>query len=89
MDLTLRKNNHEKVHVDRVSLTAFWLTPFLVTFARPRNESKEEKQARKHAAKAERQTRRAAKKERTNQFDAEFKQQKRALGAAEPKGRKL
>jgi protein LTV1 len=52
-----------------------------VTVARPRDESKEDKKARKHAAKAEKQTRRVAKKVTQARFAAEFKQQRQALAS--------
>ena len=49
------------------------------TIARPKNETAEEKKARKAAVKAERQARRVEKKATKEQFDAEMKNAKRRL----------
>ncbi|KAF9245715.1 Low temperature viability protein-domain-containing protein [Melanogaster broomeanus] len=49
------------------------------TITRHRNESKEDKKARKQAVKVERQTRRADKKATKEQFDAEVKHQAQGL----------
>lgn len=54
-----------------------------VTLVRPRNESKEDKKARKHAAKEERQTRRVEKKTTTAKFQSEYRQQAKSLAARE------
>ncbi|KDR85637.1 hypothetical protein GALMADRAFT_51874 [Galerina marginata CBS 339.88] len=59
------------------------------TVARPRNESKDEKKARKAAVKGERQIRRAEKKSTKEQFGAEVKDQKTRIGNKELKLRKL
>lgn len=50
-----------------------------ITISRPRNESKEDKKARKSASKAEKQTRRMEKRATKEQFDVELKNQKRVL----------
>ncbi|KAJ7146221.1 Low temperature viability protein-domain-containing protein [Mycena epipterygia] len=57
--------------------------PRVETIKRDRNESKEEKKARKAAVKEERQTRRADKKATKELFGAELKTQKRAVGNKE------
>jgi len=59
------------------------------TIARPRDESKEEKKARKAAIKAERQVRRAEKKSIKEQFGAEVKDQKKRIGNKELRLKKL
>ncbi|KAG5645342.1 hypothetical protein DXG03_006404 [Asterophora parasitica] len=64
-------------------------TPARQTITRPRDESKEDKKARKAAVKAERQTRRADKKAVKEQFGAELKTQKRAIGNKEKRLKKL
>ncbi|KAF5384949.1 hypothetical protein D9615_001147 [Tricholomella constricta] len=64
-------------------------TPARQTIARPRDESKEDKKARKAAVKAERQTRRADKKAVKEQFGAELKSQKRTIGNKEKRLKKL
>jgi len=51
--------------------------PHRETITRPRNESKEDRKARKAAVKAERQTRRIEKKTTKQQFGAEIKVQKK------------
>jgi len=53
--------------------------PVRVTIARPRDESKEEKKARKQAVKQERQARRVDKKATREQFSTERKYQVKAL----------
>ncbi|KAH9837296.1 Low temperature viability protein-domain-containing protein [Rhodofomes roseus] len=61
-----------------------------VTISRPKNESKEDKQARKQAVKAERQQRRVDKKATKEQFSSEAKRQNRTLANKEKtKARKL
>ncbi|KAJ6486159.1 Low temperature viability protein-domain-containing protein [Mycena vitilis] len=57
--------------------------PRVETVKRDRNESKEEKKARKAAVKEERQARRADKKATKEAFGAELKTQKRAIGNKE------
>lgn len=57
--------------------------------ARPRDETKEEKKARKAAVKAERQSRRVDKKATKEQFGAELKVQMRAIGNKEKRLKKL
>lgn len=57
--------------------------------ARPRDESKEEKKARKSTVKAERQARRIDKKATKEQFGAELKVQMRAIGNKEKRLKKL
>jgi len=59
------------------------------TVSRPRNESKEEKKARKAAVKAERQVRRAEKKLTKGEFGAEMKDQKKRIGNKELRLKKL
>jgi len=59
------------------------------TIGRPRDESKEEKKARKAAIKAERQVRRAEKKSIKEQFGAEAKDQKKRIGNKELRLKKL
>ncbi|KAL1712809.1 Low temperature viability protein-domain-containing protein [Schizophyllum commune] len=59
------------------------------TIARPKNETAEEKKARKAAVKAERQARRVEKKATKEQFDAEMKNAKRRLTTKERKTKKL
>ncbi|KIM47584.1 hypothetical protein M413DRAFT_439249 [Hebeloma cylindrosporum] len=59
------------------------------TIARPRDESKEEKKARKAAIKAERQVRRAEKKSTKEQFGAEVKDQKTRISNKELRLKKL
>jgi protein LTV1 len=60
------------------------------TIARPRNESKEDKKARKQQVKEERQARRVSKKSTKEQFSTEMKHQKRNLPSTNaPKMRKL
>jgi len=49
------------------------------TISRPRDESKEDKKARKQAIKAERQVRRVEKKATQQQFSAEMKHQAQGL----------
>ncbi|KAH9486346.1 Protein LTV1 [Psilocybe cubensis] len=56
---------------------------------RPRDETKEEKKARKAAIKAERQTRRAEKKSTKEQFGAEVKDQKKRIVNKELRLKKL
>ncbi|KAL0951838.1 hypothetical protein HGRIS_008499 [Hohenbuehelia grisea] len=64
--------------------------PLRQTVTRPRNETPEEKRARKAEVKADRQTRRADKKATKEQFANEFKSQKRTVVNKEkPKMRKL
>lgn len=53
--------------------------PLRVTVARSKNESAEEKKARKQAVKAEKQQRRAEKKATKEQFSSEIKQQAKRL----------
>lgn len=60
-----------------------------VTIARPRDESKEEKKARKQAVKAERQGRRVEKKATKQEFNAAIKQQTHILAGKDVKTRKL
>ncbi|TFY68604.1 hypothetical protein EVJ58_g912 [Rhodofomes roseus] len=61
-----------------------------VTISRPKDESKEDKQARKQAVKAERQQRRVDKKATKEQFSSEAKRQNRTLANKEKtKARKL
>lgn len=50
-----------------------------ITISRPRNESKEDKKARKMTAKTEKQNRRVERQEMKEQFAAELKVQKRML----------
>ena len=50
-----------------------------ITISRPRNESKEDKKARKMTAKTEKQNRRVERQEMKDQFAAELKVQKRML----------
>jgi len=50
-----------------------------ITISRPRNETKEDKKARKMAARSEKQNRRTEKQEMKEQFAAELKVQKRVL----------
>ena len=60
------------------------------TISRPKNESKEDKRARKHAVKEERQARRADKKAMKETFSNEKKYQLHMLATTENKGmRKL
>ncbi|KAF8963873.1 Low temperature viability protein-domain-containing protein [Flammula alnicola] len=59
------------------------------SIARPRNESKEEKKARKATVKAERQARRVEKKSTKEQFGAEVKDQKKRIGNKELRLKKL
>ncbi|KAF8910048.1 Low temperature viability protein-domain-containing protein [Gymnopilus junonius] len=59
------------------------------TVTRPRDESKEDKKARKAAVKAERQAKRAEKKTLKEQFGAEVKDQKKRLGNKELRLKKL
>lgn len=59
------------------------------TIARPRNEDKEDKKARKTAVKAERQTRRAEKKTTKVQFGAEVKDQMKRIVNKEKRLKKL
>ncbi|KAL1740040.1 Low temperature viability protein-domain-containing protein [Schizophyllum fasciatum] len=59
------------------------------TITRPKNESAEDKKARKAAVKAERQARRVEKKATKEQFDAEMKTAKRQLTTKERKMKKL
>lgn len=54
-----------------------------VTVTRPKNESKEDKKARKQAIKVERQVRRADKKATKEQFSVEAKRQNRTLANKE------
>ncbi|KAF9486523.1 Low temperature viability protein [Pholiota conissans] len=56
---------------------------------RPRNETKEEKKARKASVKAERQQRRAEKKSTKDQFGAEVKDQKKRIANKELRLKKL
>ena len=61
-----------------------------VTIARPKNESAEEKKARKQAVKAERQARRSDKKATKERFSKEVRQQAQTLAQREQtKMRKL
>lgn len=60
-----------------------------VTVARSRDESKEDKKARKQAVKAERQNRRAEKKTTKQEFNAAIKQQTQILAGKDIKTRKL
>ena len=69
------------------SLT-YWLDR-LQTIIRPRDESKEDKKARKAAVKADRQARRAEKKSTKEQFGAEKKTQMRTMGNKEQRLKKL
>ncbi|KAF9502180.1 LTV-domain-containing protein [Pleurotus eryngii] len=57
--------------------------PVHYTVARPKDETPEEKRARKAAVKAEKQVRRADKKATKEQFAAEFKAQKRTINNKE------
>ena len=50
-----------------------------ITISRPRNETREDKKARKMAARSEKQNRRIEKQEMKEQFAAELKVQKRVL----------
>jgi len=59
------------------------------TIARPRNESKEAKKARKAAVKADRQARRVEKKSTKEQFSAEVKDQKKRIVNKELRLKKL
>lgn len=60
------------------------------TIIRPRDESKEDKKARKDAVKEEQRARRAEKKSTKEQFAAEYKRQKKAIVNKEkPQLRKL
>jgi len=59
------------------------------TIARPRDESKEDKKARKAAVKAEKQVRRAEKKSTKEQFGAEVKDQKKRISNRELRLKKL
>ncbi|KAJ3571563.1 hypothetical protein NP233_g3672 [Leucocoprinus birnbaumii] len=59
------------------------------TISRPRNESKDDKKARKAAAKAEKQNRRAEKRETKEQFAAELKTQKQVLANKAQRLKKL
>ncbi|KAF5352440.1 hypothetical protein D9756_005840 [Leucocoprinus leucothites] len=59
------------------------------TISRPRNESKEEKKARKAALKAEKQNRRVEKRETKDQFAAELKAQKRVLANKSQRVKKM
>lgn len=69
---------------------SFLLSAIHVTVTRPKNESKEDKKARKQAVKAERQARRADKKSNKEQFSSEIKQQAKLLSEKEKtKMRKL
>ncbi|KAI0715091.1 Low temperature viability protein-domain-containing protein [Earliella scabrosa] len=64
--------------------------PVRVTIARPKNESAEEKKARKQAVKAERQARRSDKKATKERFSKEVRQQAQTLAQREQtKMRKL
>jgi len=64
--------------------------PQRMTISRPKNESKEDKKARKHAVKAERQHRRSDKKATKEQFSMEAKRQNRTIANKEKtKARKL
>lgn len=56
--------------------------PHNVTITRSRNESKEEKKARKEAAKNEKRSRRAEKSSRKQMYEMEMNKQKRAMGGA-------
>lgn len=57
------------------------------TISRPRDESKEDKNARKRAVKAERQARRADKKMVKEQFNSEMKHQAQGLSNKTNMGR--
>ncbi|KAI0692978.1 Low temperature viability protein-domain-containing protein [Cytidiella melzeri] len=57
--------------------------PIRVTISRPKDESKEDKKLRKQAVKAERQTRRADKKNTKEQFSSEIKTQTKRLSDKE------
>ena len=59
------------------------------TIARARNETKEEKKARKAVAKQEKQARRVEKKATKEQFSAEIKDQKKRIGNKEVRMKKL
>ncbi|TFY83434.1 hypothetical protein EWM64_g587 [Hericium alpestre] len=64
-------------------------TPARATIARSRDETKEEKKARKQAVKAERQARRVEKKTTKEQFIAAIKQQSQVVAGKDIKTRKL
>ena len=73
-----------------LSLTVFYPLPASVqTITRPRDESKEDKKARKAAVKADRQARRIDKKAMKEQFGNEMKAQMRTIGNKEKKMKKL
>ena len=63
--------------------TSCFLSAARITVSRPKNESKEEKKARKHAVKAERQERRAEKKSTKEQFAHAIKQEVRTAAVKE------
>ncbi|KIJ28158.1 hypothetical protein M422DRAFT_235698 [Sphaerobolus stellatus SS14] len=63
--------------------------PRRATIARPKNETKEERKARKLAVKQERQTRRQDKKALREQFSSERKQQVKVLANRQPTVKKL
>ncbi|KAF9531854.1 Low temperature viability protein-domain-containing protein [Crepidotus variabilis] len=65
------------------------VSPHRQTVTRPRNESKEDKKARKAATKQEKQTRRTEKKITKEQFDVAIKDQKQKLARKEPRLKKL
>lgn len=74
-----------------VLLSNYYYFPAVrTTITRPRDESKEDKKARKQAVKTERQARRADKKATKEQFEAEIKHQLKGIGNKEKaKTRKL
>ncbi|KAG6846065.1 hypothetical protein H0H87_006429 [Tephrocybe sp. NHM501043] len=64
-------------------------TPARQTITRPRNESKDDKKARKAAVKSERQARRIEKKTKSEQFGSELKVQKGTIANKERRLKKL
>ncbi|KAG6851363.1 hypothetical protein H0H93_005761 [Arthromyces matolae] len=82
-------DHRQKVQRNKVQSEAD--TPGVVhqTIARPRDESKEDKKARKASVKAERQARRVEKKATSEQFGTELKLQKRTVANKEKRFKKL
>lgn len=79
LDRTRKANHGVRQSIPASVTTLTCLSAQRVTVARPKNESKEDKKARKHAVKAERQQRRSEKKATKEQFSSEAKRQNQTL----------
>ncbi len=73
---------YSSYHLSQLKSHAIWLATH-VTITRPRDESKEEKRARKQAVKVERQQRRVDKKATKEQYSSEIKTQVKRLSDIE------